>query len=83
MAACDYRLCDSCGRKAFYDAGLSYDDAKSADDPGVYRIAGTSQQFGWMTLGNVGDWAVLCKECAKTHRTIIVPIEAQTAPQEK
>lgn len=36
-----------------------------------------------MTLGNVGDWAVLCKECAKTHRTIIVPIEAQTAPQEK
>jgi hypothetical protein len=79
MAACDYRLCDLCGGKAFYDANLSYNDAKSADDPRAYRIAGNPQRFGWMALGYVGDWAVLCTECAKTHRTMIV----QSAPQEK
>lgn len=26
-------------------------------------------------LGSLGDWAVLCHDCAKTHRCAIVPIE--------
>jgi len=30
-------------------------------------------------LDNVGDWAVICDECAKTHRCQIVPIE-NTSP---
>jgi len=25
MASTDYRLCDNCGRKAFYDANLNYE----------------------------------------------------------
>lgn len=25
MASCDYKLCDVCGGKAFYDSNLQYD----------------------------------------------------------
>ena len=68
MAACDYRLCDVCEGKALYDAELHYHDAKEGE--GVL-MAGKDPMFH--KLGNVGDWAVLCVECAKTHRTAIVP----------
>ena len=30
-------------------------------------------------LDYLGDWAVLCIDCAKTHRCVIVPIENQEA----
>lgn len=83
MALSDYRLCDVCDGKAFYDANLSYDfgPPEYRDTP-PFRIAGEDQQadpaalhkYG-MRLGYLGDWAVLCEECAKTHRTQIVMIE--------
>lgn len=53
MALADYRLCDVCGGKAFYDANLNY------TDEGLDRL---------------GDWKVICVECAKTHKTVVVPI---------
>lgn len=83
MAAADYRLCDVCGSKAFYDSNLPYEDGPSEyTRTPPYRIAGKEQyadnpefreQYG-MRLGYLGDWAVLCDDCAKTHKTQIVPI---------
>jgi len=52
MAAADYRLCDVCDRKTFYDADL---------DPDY--------------TDRIGAWAVLCRECAKTHDVVVVPRE--------
>lgn len=68
MALADYRLCDVCGGKAFYDARLSYEDSEDGGEP--YRVAGEKQEWD-NVLGHVGDWAVICVECAKTHRTRI------------
>ena len=79
MAMSDYRSCDVCGSKAFYDAQLNYEDGSKVDGKWVYsetpyRIAGKDQgQYG-TGLCYVGDWAVICISCAKTHRTAIVPI---------
>jgi hypothetical protein len=84
MALSDYRLCDVCDRKAFYDADLSYESQPSEyRDTPPFRIAGAEQnddpemnhKYG-ARLGYLGDWAVICKDCAKTHRTQILKIEA-------
>lgn len=32
MALCDYRLCDACGGKAFYDANLNYSEETGMPD---------------------------------------------------
>lgn len=72
MAAADYCPCDVCKGKAFYDANLSYDD----EGPSV-RITG--QDVGYPSLGNLGDWTVLCIDCATRFRTAIVPIEEESA----
>lgn len=88
MAAADYRLCDVCNGKAFYDSNLCYEDGNDeyAKTRNPYRIAGNEQyadkpefrqQYG-MRLGYLGDWAVLCSDCAKTHKTQIVPIEKES-----
>jgi hypothetical protein len=87
MALSVYRLCDVCGGKAFYDANLNYEDGPNEhrpDDP-PYRVAGAEQydalEFNTkhgMRLDYVGDWAVICTNCAKTHQTAIVP---RTHPQ--
>lgn len=73
MAAADYRLCDVCDGKAFYDANLNYhDDGQSV------RIVG--KDVGYPSLGHLGDWAVLCTDCTKRYRTKIVPIDEESAP---
>src|SRR5690349_8029348 len=86
MAKADYRLCDVCGEKAFYDSNLSYEDGPSEHKKTPpYRIAGEPQmddaalveKYG-NRLGYLGDWAVICEDCAKTHRTAILPIEPPT-----
>ncbi len=62
MAMADYRWCDKCGCKAFYDANLNYNfEAEKGD---CVHEADYSLDF-------LGDWAVLCKECSKTHECII------------
>lgn len=60
MAAADYRLCDVCAAKTFYDANLDYDDFTREADDGP-----------WLP-GGVGSWAVICDECARTHVCIVV-----------
>lgn len=61
MAMADYKRCDVCGGKAFYDANITdhryvatYDpqEAKEYDPVGI---------------------AVLCSECNKTHEAVIRP----------
>lgn len=58
MAAADYRWCDVCECKTFYDANLSYD----FDEYPKHGL-------------RLGDWKVLCVECAKTHKIEIVKQE--------
>ena len=61
MAGCDYYSCDVCGSKTFYDANLSYDD----------NLENKITHHRWPD-GYIGDMAVLCDECAKTHKIEIV-----------
>jgi len=83
MALADYKLCDRCGSKAFYDSNLSYEQGPQgygADKPfrecGLEQIEDPEHNHKWGTrLGYLGDWAVLCEDCAKTHKTVIVPLE--------
>jgi hypothetical protein len=81
MAAADYRLCDVCNGKAFYDAHLNYEHGPSEYRPDAMpmRYAGVDQfadpdinQRSGMRLDYVGDWAVICTDCAKTHEVKIV-----------
>lgn len=81
MALSDYRLCDVCGGKAFYDANLTYEDGDESAAP--YRIAGKEQYDNpellrkWaLRLGYVGDWAVICTDCSDKYKCQIVEIES-------
>jgi hypothetical protein len=56
MAYADYRHCDVCGAKAFYDANLSYDE----------------EEYPETGLFNLGAWLCLCIACAKTHELKII-----------
>lgn len=86
MAGGDYRSCDVCGGKCFYDANLNYEQGEDELNAhrAPYRVAGDEQYdtaekvAKWGDrLDYVGDWAVICNECAKTHTTKVIPIEAQ------
>lgn len=94
MAGCDYRSCDVCGGKAFYDADLTYEDMSedNAKRRGAIpmRYAGAEQYTDpdlvakhGQVLGYVGDWAVICWGCSKTHRTQIVALELYPSKQTK
>lgn len=72
MALADYRLCDVCDCKVFYDANLSYEQEKDTPLSEIARVAGESILYGYK-LDRLGDWAVICLDCAKTHKTIVVP----------
>lgn len=68
MALADYRLCDVCEGKAFYDANLNYEmSTRTNPIPESEWIRGNS----YIKLDDLGDWAVLCRDCAKTHECII------------
>ena len=82
MARGDYRGCDVCDGKAFYDANLNYEDGKSEWRREPYRVAGEPQYPGnpelnekyGLSLDYVGDWAVICTDCSPRFRTLIEPI---------
>jgi len=84
MALADYRRCDVCGGKAFYDAHLNYEMEESEwSHAAPFRVAGQDQAVACGTvlrLDRVGDWAVICSDCAKTHETKIV--ERTTKPEQ-
>lgn len=50
MAAADYRSCDVCGSKCYYDANIDYD----------------FEQYPDTGLWNCGDWSVICRNCSET-----------------
>lgn len=87
MATADYRLCDVCEGKAFYDANLNYEqgrDSEWAKRQAPFRWAGEEQgkpehDDYLLRLDYLGDWAVICDDCAKTHKTTVVPIESAPA----
>jgi len=60
MAMADYYLCDVCGGKAFYDAGISDSRYTALFDSSEY-----DPDWG------VVDMKVLCPDCAKTHEVVI------------
>jgi hypothetical protein len=76
MAGADYRSCDKCGAKTFYDANLPYEYVGDNDDYGKKITKEMCTRYvgepDGVRLYRVGDWAVLCEECAKTHETKIV-----------
>lgn len=54
MAEADYKSCDVCGCKTFYDANLNYD----------------FEEYPHHGL-RLGDWKVICIECAKLYRCVV------------
>lgn len=75
MAGGDYRSCDLCGTKSFYDANLPYEYVGDVSDGVTITKEMCTRKVGQPTstfLWRVGDWAVLCNECSKTHETKIV-----------
>lgn len=60
MAGADYYRCDVCKSKTFYDADCSY-----ADD-------NTDTENGKPLLWGVGQMRVLCEDCAKTKKVVVV-----------
>lgn len=77
MAMSDYRLCDVCGRKAFYDANLNYEwpdeNGKGSWDQKIEQADLVRDSV--YTLDHLGDWAVICRDCANTHKCVVVPVE--------
>ena len=67
MAYCDYRLCDICGNKAFYDANLNYEEKPNFE--------GQSQACDFHYLDCLGDWKVLCVDCSKKYEVKILERE--------
>ena len=63
MAAADYRSCDVCGKKTFYDADLDY-----GNNPREF-VRGTEYSLGYL-----GDWVVICRECSKKYKATIIEI---------
>jgi hypothetical protein len=73
----DYRLCDLCSGKVFYDANLNYDQGREVD--GIVRNGGILLHH--TKLDYLGDWAVICDICAVTHECVIQPRSiAETKP---
>jgi hypothetical protein len=68
MALADYRLCDKCGTKAFYDANLKFYDIPTRDNP---MPEDELIRDSHVRLDYVGDWVVICRTCAKKFRCVI------------
>lgn len=60
MAMSDYRACDVCGGKAFYDAELDYD------------MSNLHPATGDPKLGYVSSMAVVCDKCEETHVAVVI-----------
>ena len=78
MALCDYKLCDVCGCKAFYDANLQYEQSvEGYTIPENEQIKDDHGHPSGTKLMYLGQWSVICIDCAKLYKTTILPIEKQ------
>ena len=77
MAMADYRQCDVCGCKAFYDANLNYEwpDKHGKGSWGQEITKDELVRDSGHKIDNLGDWAVICTDCAKTHRCVVLPLD--------
>ena len=66
MAGMDYKHCDKCGTKVFYDANFNYEFEVPNDE----RVTGRPYAFE-----GLGDWKTLCKKCSKGY---VVAIREKT-----
>jgi len=62
MAKSDYRCCDVCGSKVFYDAHLNYNFDECMAD-------------GSPKLDYLGDWVVICDECSEMWKCVVLKRE--------
>lgn len=69
MASGDYRSCDVCNCKCFYDANLNYEHSDESEKKKTVLYNGKDS---YMRLDWLGAWAVLCDDCSETHSAIIV-----------
>jgi len=78
MALADYRLCDVCDKKVFYDANLNYQQGRTDWTHELIDETNSIKYCGELSIGtkldSLGDWAVICHECSKTHKCVVVPI---------
>ncbi len=84
MAMADYRQCDVCGCKAFYDANLNYEwpDKHGKGSWGQEITKDEMVRDSGHKIDNLGDWAVICTDCAKTHRCVVLPLDKpETIPE--
>lgn len=79
MAAADYRLCDVCDGKVFYDSNLDYEFLGQETWGGEKVKQEDCARDCSYKLQYLGDWAVICRNCAKTHKCVVVPID-ETQP---
>jgi len=70
MAAADYRLCDVCDAKTFYDTTLGYEFEEDSWAP----FDEIDKKRGWK-LGNLGDWICICKECSEKYKVVLMDRE--------
>jgi len=68
MAGIDYKYCDVCNKRAFYDADLTYREATSM---ACTKEMGVKKDY---KLGMVGDWVVLCDDCAPKYDIELRPV---------
>ena len=69
MAGADYKTCDNCGGKSYYDADLHWDFDEEDKPNGLW---------------NLGDISALCMECAKTHKCVVVAMDmSEVAARQK
>lgn len=62
MAGADYKSCDKCGCKTFYDAVLDYDFDEEEDNL-------RNKETG---LWNTGDHKSLCNACSINYELVIM-----------
>lgn len=72
MTMVDYKLCDVCGDKVFYDAVLDYNGKTPYLVCGEEQYQDEELKKYSLALGNLGDWAVICIKCSKLFKTMIV-----------
>ena len=65
MALSDYRLCDVCGAKVFYDATLNY---------GIQPAFSGQKQVDGVYLDYLGDWKVICADCSEQYQCVILDL---------
>lgn len=75
MAASDYRLCDVCAGKAFYDANLNYEYTRDTS----HSVRNAGSLMSGTRLDYLGDWVVVCEDCIETHEIVLRRKETDNA----